>query len=190
MSTRPCLSLWFLCFRFDALTELGAFMWTESLCISVFRVASGPRVKLASCKNALNPRWFILLTVLRRWSRCWSYSLLLCSLFYERFVWCLTLCYFVLVFFSPFSIAITSLGKIELILVLFVRLFDLRLFGFVSFLFVLVSGKGCGLWLWRSLDISPTFVWTFDLKLMKWFKSPWRRVTIYKSHPESILLEQ
>ena len=27
------------------------------------------------------------------------------------FVLCLTLCYFVLVFFSPFSIAITSLGE-------------------------------------------------------------------------------
>ena len=35
------------------------------------------------------------------------------------------------------------LGKRELI-VLFVRLFDLRLFGFVCFLFLLVSGKGCG----------------------------------------------
>ena len=44
-----------LCFRFDALTELGAFMRTEFLCISVLRVASGPRVKLASCKSALNP---------------------------------------------------------------------------------------------------------------------------------------
>ena len=41
----------------------------------------------------------------------------------ELFVLGLTLCYFVLVFFSPFSIAITSLGKRELILVLFVRLF-------------------------------------------------------------------
>ena len=30
--------------RFDALTELGAFMRTEFLCISVLRVASGPRV--------------------------------------------------------------------------------------------------------------------------------------------------
>ena len=29
----------------------------------------------------------------------------------KRFVLCLTLCYFVLVFFSPFSIAITSLGE-------------------------------------------------------------------------------
>ena len=45
----------FLCFRFDALTELGAFMRTEFLCISVLRVASGPRVKLASCKSALTP---------------------------------------------------------------------------------------------------------------------------------------
>ena len=37
------------------------------------------------------------------------------------------------------------LGKRELILVLFVCLFDLCLFGFVGFLFLLVSGKGCGL---------------------------------------------
>ena len=59
-----------ICFRFDALTELGAFMRTEFLCVSVLRVASVPRVKLASCKSALNPRWFALLTVLRRWSRC------------------------------------------------------------------------------------------------------------------------
>ena len=43
-----------LCFRFDALTELGAFMRNEFLCISVLRVASGPRVKLAICKSALN----------------------------------------------------------------------------------------------------------------------------------------
>ena len=51
---------------------------------------------------------------------------------------------FFLGFFSPFSIAITSLGE-ELILVLFVRLFDLCLFRFVGFLFLLGSGKGCGL---------------------------------------------
>ena len=51
MSTRLC----FLCFRFDALTELAAFMRTEFLCISVLRVESGPRVKLASCKSALTP---------------------------------------------------------------------------------------------------------------------------------------
>ena len=30
-------------------------MRTKLLCISVLRIASGPRVKLASCKSALNP---------------------------------------------------------------------------------------------------------------------------------------
>ena len=62
-----------------------------------------------------------------------------------RFVLCLTLCYFVLVVFSPFSIAVTSLGKERANLSAFVRLFDLCLFGFVGVLFLLVSGKGCGL---------------------------------------------
>ena len=86
-------------------------MRTEFLCISVFRVASVPRVKLARGKSALNPRWLILPTVLRRWS---GVSLTLCCFVVysmKRFVVCLTLCYFVLVFFSPFSIAITSLGE-------------------------------------------------------------------------------
>ena len=60
----------------------------------------------------------------------------------RQFVLSLALCYIVLVcFLSLFSIVITSLGK-ELILVLFVRLFDLHLFGFVSVLFLLVSWKG------------------------------------------------
>ena len=45
-----------LCFRFDALNELGIFMQTDFLCIAVLRVASGPRIKLAGCKNALNSR--------------------------------------------------------------------------------------------------------------------------------------
>ena len=30
-------------------------MRTKCLCISILRVASGPRLKLASCKSALNP---------------------------------------------------------------------------------------------------------------------------------------
>ena len=48
-------------------------------------------------------------------------------------------------------------GKRELILVLFVRLFYLCVFGFVCFFFLLGFGKGCGLWLWHSLDFSLTF---------------------------------
>ena len=55
--------------------------------------------------------FFTLLTVLRRGP---GVSLtLLCFVVYSarRFVVCLTLSHFVLVFFSPFSIAITSLGE-------------------------------------------------------------------------------
>ena len=64
----------------------------------------------------------------------------------RQFVLTLALCYFGLVFFSPPSIAISSLGEErELILVLFVRLFDSLLFVFVCFILLLVSGKGCGL---------------------------------------------
>ena len=67
--------------------------------------------------------------------------ILLGDLFYVLHCVILFLCFF----FSPFSIALPRLRKRELILVHFVRLFDLRLFGFVCFLFLLVSGKGCGL---------------------------------------------
>ena len=63
----------------------------------------------------------------------------------------LFLCFSVLL-----ALRIPRLGKRELILVSFVRLIDLCLFGFVAFLFLLVSGKGCGLWLWHSLDYSLT----------------------------------
>ena len=117
-------------------------MPTEFLCISVLRVASGPRVKLASCKSALNPPvvcstdrskavvpvlvalWFILRSYLLYVFPCvilfWCFSVLL-------------------------VLRLPRLGKRELILVLFVRLFGLCLFRFVSFLFLLGSGKGCGL---------------------------------------------
>ena len=63
----------------------------------------------------------------------------------RRFVVLLTVCHFVLVlFFSPFSVAITALREEKANLNVSVRLFDLCLFGFVGFLH-LVSGKGCGL---------------------------------------------
>ena len=100
-------------------------MRTEFLCVSVLRVASGPRVKAVVPVLVLLfvALWFILRGDLLYVFPC-----------------------FVLVFFSPFSIASTSLGEErELILVLFVRLFDLCLFGFVGFLFLLGSWKGCGL---------------------------------------------
>ena len=52
----------------------------------------------------------------------------------------LFLCFSVLL-----ALRLPRLGKRELILVLFVRLIDLCLFGFVGFLFLLMSGKGCGM---------------------------------------------
>ena len=71
------------------------------------------------------------------------------DLFYVLPCVILFLCFWVLL-----ALRLPRLGKRELILVLFVRLLDLRLFGFVCFLFLLVSGKGYCLWcdtLWTFL---------------------------------------
>ena len=54
-------------------------------------------------------------------------------------------CLLFLCFSVLLALRLPRLGKRELILVLFVRLFDLCLFGFVGFFFLLVSGKDCGL---------------------------------------------
>ena len=62
------------------------------------------------------------------------------DLFYVLPCVILFLCFSVLL-----VLRLPRLGKRELILVLFVRLFDLCLFGFVGFFFLFVSGKGCGL---------------------------------------------
>ena len=68
--------------------------------------------------------------------------------------------FFCVCFSVLLALRLPRLGKRELILVLFVRLFDLCLFEFVGFLFLKVSGKGCGLWLWHSLDFSlPFLIW-------------------------------
>ena len=75
------------------------------------------------------------------------------DLFYVLPCVILFLCFSVLL-----ALQLPRLGKRELIFVLFIRLFDLRLFGFVCFLILLVSRKGCGLWLWHPLDFSLTFI--------------------------------
>ena len=81
---------------------------TFFLCISVLRVAAGPRVKLASCKSALTPpvvyssdRSMAMVPVLVLFFFA-LWFILQGDLFY-------VLCYFVPVLFSPYSIAITSL---------------------------------------------------------------------------------
>ena len=61
------------------------------------------------------------------------------DLFYVLPCGILFLCFSVLL-----ALRLPRLEKRELVLVLFVRLFDLHLFGFVCFLFLLVSRMGCG----------------------------------------------
>ena len=62
------------------------------------------------------------------------------DLFYVLPCAILFLCFSVLL-----ALRLPRLGNRELILVLFVCLIELRLFGFVGFLFLLMSRKGCGL---------------------------------------------
>ena len=111
-------------------------MRTEFLCISVLRVASGPRVKLASCKSALNspvvystdrskavvPVLVLLFVAL--------WFILRGDLFYVLPCVILFLCLSVLL-----ALRLPRLGK-------FVRFMLVWIF---DSLFLLVSGKGCGL---------------------------------------------
>ena len=129
-------------------------MRTEFLCVSVLRVASGPRVKLASCKSALTPppapappppvvcstdrSKAVVPVLVLLFVALWF--ILRGDLLYVFPCVILFLCFSVLL-----VLRLLRLGKRELILVLFVRLFGLYLFGFVGFLFLLGSGKGCGL---------------------------------------------
>ena len=143
-------------------------MRTEFLCVSVLRVASGPRVKLASSKSALTPspppppphpppvvystdRSKALVPVLVLLFLALWFILRGDLLFVFPCV-ILFLCFSVLLI-----LRLPRLGKRGLILVLFVRLFDLCLFGFVSLLFLMGSRKGCVLSLWHSLDFSLNF---------------------------------
>ena len=109
-------------------------MRTEFLCISVLRVASGPRVKLASCKSALNP------TVVYSTDRSKAVVPVLVLLFVA--LWFILRgdllyvlpCVILLLCFSVLLVLrLPRLGKRELILVLFVRLFDLCLFWICRF---------------------------------------------------------
>ena len=103
-------------------------------------------MKLVSCKSALNPP---VVDSTDRSKAVVPVLILLCvalwfilrgDLFYVLPCVILFLCFSVLL-----ALRLPRLGKRELILVLSVRLFDLCLFGFVGFLFFLVSGKDCGL---------------------------------------------
>ena len=121
-------------------------MRTEFLCIFVLRVASGPRVKLVSCNLFLNPP-VVYSTNLSKAVVPVLVLLFVALWFILRGDLLYVLpCVILFLYFSVLLVLrLPRLGKRELILVLFVRLFDLCLFGFVGFLFLLVSGTGCGL---------------------------------------------
>ena len=100
-------------------------------------------MKLAGRKSALNPRWFkvskavvpvLVLLLVALW------FILRGDLLYVFPCVILFLCFSILL-----VLRLPRLGKRKLILVLFVRLSGLCLFRFVGFLFLLWSGKGCGL---------------------------------------------
>ena len=134
-------------------------MRTKILCISVLRVASGPRVKLASYKSALNPPmvystdrskvvvpvlvllfvalWFIL--------RGDLFNVLPCVISF--------LCFSV-----PLALRLPRLGRRELILVLFLRLFDLCLFG--------LSVSSSSWYLGRAAVCNCGTPWTFLLPFL------------------------
>ena len=123
-------------------------MRTEFLCISVLRVASGPRVKLASCKSALNPP--VVCSTDRSKAVDPVLVLLLVALWFilrGHLLYVFPCVILFLCFSVPFVLRLSRLGKREreLILVLFVRLFGFGFFRFVGFLFFFGSGKGCGL---------------------------------------------
>ena len=117
-------------------------MRTELLCISVLGVASGPRVRLAGCKSALNPPVVcstdrskaVVPVLVLLFVALWF--ILRSDLLYVFPCVILFLCFSVLL-----VLRLPRLGKRELILVLFVRLFGLCLFRFVGFL----------LWVWEGL---------------------------------------
>ena len=124
-------------------------MRTDFLRVSVLRVASGPRVKLVSCKSALNPP--VVCSTDRSKAVVPVLVLLFVALWFilrGDLLYVFPCVIFVLVFVSPFSIAITSLGEERANLsafrtfVRFVLVWICRLdYGF----FLLRSGKGCGL---------------------------------------------
>ena len=116
-----------------------------SLACNIFYLATVP------C-NTMRPQLYFFCSALAPSEDTYLWFILRGDLLYVFPCVILFLCFSVLL-----VLRIPRLGKRELILVLFVRLFGLCLFRFVGFLFLLGSGKGCGLWLWHSLDFSLTF---------------------------------
>ena len=106
------------------------------------------RVRLAGCKSALSPP--VVYSADRSGAVVPVLVLLIVALWFilRGDLLCVLPC---VVLFLCFSVLLVLRlprlvrGAGGLVLVLFVRMFGLCLFGFVDVLFLLVSGKGCGL---------------------------------------------
>ena len=115
------------------------------LYISVLGVASGPGVGLAGCKSALNPP--VVCSTDRSGAVVPVLVLLFVALWFvlRGGLLCVFPCVILFLYFSV--ILVLRLPRLGggggLVLVLFVRLFGLCLFGFVGFFFLLGSGRGC-----------------------------------------------
>ena len=135
-------------------------MRTEFLCISVLRVASGPRVRLSSRKSALNPPAPrpVVYSTDRSKAMVPVLVLLFVALWFilRGDLFYVLSCVILFLYFSVLlALRIPRLGKRELTLVLFVRLFDLCLFGFVG---------SCSAWcLGRAAVCDCGTPWTFLL---------------------------
>ena len=98
-------------------------------------------MKLASCKGALNPP--VVCSAGRSGAVVPVFVLLFVALWFvlRGDLFCVFPCVILFLCFR----SLPRLGRRELVLMLFVRLFGLCLFRFVGFLFLSGSGKGCGL---------------------------------------------
>ena len=96
------LIFFFFCFRFHALTGLGAFLRADFLCISVLRTASGPGMGLAGCEGALNPPVVCSAGCSLAMFRVLVLLLLLCDLFSEAICFMSCLVLFCSCVFQPF----------------------------------------------------------------------------------------
>ena len=144
-------SLW--CSDWVGSLYANRFLWV----LSVLRVASGPRVKLVGRKSALTPlppppphppvystnrSKAVVPVLVLLFAALWF---ILRGYILRGYLFYVLPCVFSVIL----ALRLPRLGKRELVLVLFVRLIDLRLFGFVCFLFHFVSGKAavcdCGI---------------------------------------------
>ena len=172
----PWLPFTFCWFHFSppklvpfSLLELGVFMRTEFLCIAVLRVASGSKMKLASCKSASTPTSPPPPPVVYSTDRSKAVVPMLVLLFVALWFILRGDFFYVLpcvILFLCFSVLLALrlprlLGEESANLSAFCTFVRFALVCFVCFLFLFLSGKGCGLWLWHSLNFSLTFFFFF-----------------------------